>query len=57
MGSGSGSEDEPRVETSDRSAVEFGPAAETEREAGGGRVEQAEHDDRMGDEPGYGYGV
>jgi len=53
MESGSTTEDDARRET-ERSPRECPPA---EADRGSRRAEPAEHDDRMGEEPGYGYGV
>jgi hypothetical protein len=57
MGSGSTGDDDATKESAERPAMECAPSADAERESGRGRIEPAEHDDRMGEEPGYGYGV
>ena len=55
MGSGSTSQDDQRDDMNEPRSVDCTPAGDDEGESV--RVEPAEHDDRMGEEPGYGYGV
>jgi len=55
MESGSTNDDDARSESAERSPLECAPTVDADRAVR--RIEPVEHEDRMGEEPGYGYGV